>query len=167
MKHDDTASESGRGSLSQELSVSKTTPNLKQPSVIHAAKDAEKKIPTKKQSEIKADLQCQVNHCIMCLICMHGLVPNVIDSSEWKKLLTTLNPSIHPISSSTFVNKHIPKEAMLVHSLQEDHIKNSTYTTISFDRTNTRCLAHLYMDLIKGFKNNPVDWSREDHHINF
>lgn len=96
-EHNDTASESGRGLLSQELPISRTTPNLKQPSVIHAARDARRKILTKKQSEMKADLQCRIDHCIMRLICMCSLVPNAIDSSEWKELLTTLNPDIHPV----------------------------------------------------------------------
>ena len=137
-EQNDTASKSARSSLSREPSVSRRlTHDPKQPSVFSAAKDAGKKLLTKKRSEMQADLQLRVDHCIMRLICMRGLVPNIIDSPEWKELLTTLNPDIHTTSSSTFVDKHIPKEAVLVHGLQEDHIRNSAYATISFNGTNT------------------------------
>lgn len=147
-EQDDTASESaGRSSHTREPSISKRdgTRDLRQPSVFAVAKDAGKKNLAKKRSETLADLQRRVDHCIMRLICVRGLVPNIIDSSEWKELLTTLNPEIHTTSSSTFVDKHIPKEAVLVRSLQEDRIKNSAYATISFDGTNTRLDSIYFM----------------------
>src|ERR1700676_2798888 len=35
--------------------------------------------------------QAKVDHIIMRLICVHGLIPNLIDSAEWKELMHVLN----------------------------------------------------------------------------
>ena len=147
-EQDDTASKSaGRSSQIQDPFISKrnSTCNLQQPSIFSVAKDARKKNLAKKHSETLANLQCHIDHCIMQLVYICGLVPNIIDLLEWKELLTTQNPKIHTTSLSTFVDKHILKKAVLVYSLQEDQIKNSAYATISFDGTNTRLDSIYFM----------------------
>ncbi|KAK2459404.1 hypothetical protein APHAL10511_008580, partial [Amanita phalloides] len=72
----------------------------------------------KNKEESKKAFQMKVNHIIMHLICIRGLIPNVIDSPEWKELMEILNPSYHPTSSSMFSHDIIPKEAAYVHSKQ-------------------------------------------------
>jgi hypothetical protein len=36
-------------------------------------------------------MQEKVNHCIMKLICINGLVPNILDSDNWAELMNVLN----------------------------------------------------------------------------
>jgi hypothetical protein len=59
----------------------------------------------------------------MRLICVRGLVPNVIDSSEWKELMGLLNDVYHPTSADTLADKHIPREAVFV---RQQQIEKST-----------------------------------------
>jgi hypothetical protein len=40
--------------------------------------------------------QNSVDHIIMRLICVRGLVPNLIDSPEWKELMNKLNGIYKP-----------------------------------------------------------------------
>jgi hypothetical protein len=90
---------------------------------------------TKEAAWVK--LQRQVDHAIMCLICVRGLVPNVIDSPEWTELMNLLNPQYHPTSASSFANNHIPPcEAVDVRRKQIELLKNESNITLTFDGTS-------------------------------
>jgi len=54
----------------------------------------------------------------MRLICVQGLIPNIIDSLEWKELMNKLNGVYKPSSSDSFHNVFIPQEAVFVQSKQ-------------------------------------------------
>ena len=98
----------------------------------------------KKKEEARKTFQLKVDHIIMRLICVRGLVPNVIDSSEWKELMETLNPDYHPTSSSTFSHDLIPKEAAYVRGQQIEHLKLQKNLTLTFDGTTIRKPQSLY-----------------------
>jgi hypothetical protein len=55
-----------------------------------------------------------VDHVIIWLICVRGLVPNVLDSPEWKELMDLLNLDYHPTSATSFADVHIPCEGVFV-----------------------------------------------------
>ncbi|EKM79604.1 hypothetical protein AGABI1DRAFT_128748 [Agaricus bisporus var. burnettii JB137-S8] len=82
--------------------------------------------------------QSRVDHAIMRLICVRGLVPNVIDSPEWKDLFALLNNNIRPTSSSTFADKIIPQEAAFVRERMVKLLRDSNNLTLSFDGSSTR-----------------------------
>jgi len=58
--------------------------------------------------------QNKVDHIIMRLICVRGLVPHIIDSGKWKELMNLLNGMYKPTSGNTFTTRHIPHEAVYV-----------------------------------------------------
>lgn len=134
----ESASKKGKAKSSQ------STPDPTQPSVLESAREAGKQKAAKRKSEAIEKLQQEVDHLIMCLVCVRGFVPHIIDTPEWKDLLSKLNPDIHMTSSSTFVDNLIPKEAVFVRAEQEKRIKKSPYSTLSFDGTNTR-LNSIYL----------------------
>jgi len=74
----------------------------------------------------------------MQLICMRGLVPNILDSPEWKELMHILNPNYNPTSAEKFSNKIIPKEAAFVQREQLKVLQKSENITITFDGNSTR-----------------------------
>jgi hypothetical protein len=80
----------------------------------------------------------RIDHIIMRLICVRGLVPNVLDSPEWKELVTTLNGSYSPTSASTFQDKYIPQEAAHIRKRQLECLRKEQNITITFDGTTTR-----------------------------
>lgn len=87
----------------------------------------------------KADreaMQAQADHAIMRLICVRGLVPNVLDSPEWKELMQALNPAYTPMLSHKYTQEYIPKEASFVRAMQLEEL--CTKNNITFDSTNTR-----------------------------
>lgn len=135
-------------SMSKKAKASRTQskPDVdpSQPSVLESVREAGKQKAAKKRSETLDKLQQDIDHLIMRLVCVRGLVPHIIDTPEWKELLTKLNPDIHTTSSSMFVDNIIPKEAVFVRTEQEKRIKQSPYSTISFDGTNTR-LDSIYL----------------------
>ncbi|KAF8329928.1 ribonuclease H-like domain-containing protein [Amanita rubescens] len=98
----------------------------------------------KKKEESRKAFQLKVDHIVMRLICVRGLVPNVIDSPEWKELMETLNSNYHPTSSSTFSHDLIPKEAAYVRSQQIEHLKLQKNLTLTFDGTTIRKPQSLY-----------------------
>jgi hypothetical protein len=88
--------------------------------------------------------QARVDHVIMRLICVRGLVPNVTDSSEWKELMGLLNDVYHPTSADTFADKHIPREAVFVRQQQIEKLRTINNLSLSFDGTGTRRQDSLY-----------------------
>jgi hypothetical protein len=96
-----------------------------------------------KKAQVKElqHFQDKVDHIITCLICVCDLVPNLIDSPEWKELLTLLNSNYHIMSGDTFANKYIPQKAVFVSDLQIKILKELNDLTLTFDRT-TICKPH-------------------------
>lgn len=77
----------------------------------------------KSRADSHKKFQQQVDHIIVRLICVRGLVPNLIDSPEWKELMHKLNGIYKPISGDTFRDSYIPKEAAFVRNSQIDLLK--------------------------------------------
>lgn len=80
----------------------------------------------------------------MRLICVRGLVPNILDSPEWKDLMHKLSGIYKPTSSSTFQNDFIPKEAAFVWNRQIELLKNQENLTLTFDGTTIRVHDSFY-----------------------
>ncbi|KAF9497418.1 hypothetical protein BDN71DRAFT_1494751 [Pleurotus eryngii] len=100
-----------------------------------------------KRSRREADAQFQnsVNLLIVRLICSCGLVPNLIDMSEWRQLMTLLGGGrYHPTSMNTFVDKHIPHEAAHVCKEQISILSQSENLTLTFDGTSNRLQESFY-----------------------
>ncbi|RDB28214.1 hypothetical protein Hypma_001371 [Hypsizygus marmoreus] len=91
----------------------------------------------RKEEEMK-HFQLKVDHVIMRLICIRGLIPNVIDSAEWKELMTTLNSRYKPTSADVFADSYIPREAVHVRNQQIELLRKERNLTLTFDGTTTR-----------------------------
>ncbi|KAG2339705.1 hypothetical protein BDR05DRAFT_951027 [Suillus weaverae] len=90
------------------------------------------------------DFQTKADHIIMCLICVCGFVPTIIDSDKWKELMVHLNPHYHATSCNTFTGNYVPKEAIFVCQQQLKELKKQTNLTLTFDGTSTRKPQSLY-----------------------
>ncbi|KAG2079898.1 ribonuclease H-like domain-containing protein [Suillus cothurnatus] len=90
------------------------------------------------KEEARQLFQDKVDHVIMRLICVRGLVPHVIESPEWKELMGLLSDSYHPTSATTFADKHIPREAVYVREKQIKALRMINNLTLTFDGNTTR-----------------------------
>ncbi|KAF8154878.1 ribonuclease H-like domain-containing protein [Crassisporium funariophilum] len=100
----------------------------------------------KSKADLYKKFQREVDHIIMQLICVRGLVPNLVDSPEWKELMHKLNGLYKPTSGDTFCDSHIPKEAAFVRNSQIDLLKKEENLTLTFDGTGERHNADWIMD---------------------
>jgi len=80
----------------------------------------------------------------MRLICVCGLVPNIVDSPEWKELMQKLNGTYRPSSSDLFRDTFIPQEAVFVQSKQIKLLKAEEDLTLTFDGTTIRINDSFY-----------------------
>jgi len=103
-----------------------------------------REVGKKVKDEQRQLYQAKVDHNIMRLICVRGLVPNVIDSPEWKELMCLLNGTYHPTSATTFADKHIPREAVHVREKQIEALRKANNLTLTFDGNTTRKPESLY-----------------------
>ncbi|KAJ3805203.1 ribonuclease H-like domain-containing protein [Lentinula aff. lateritia] len=90
------------------------------------------------------ELQTRLDHCIMKLICVCGVVPNILDSDEWREFMSIANLKYKVTSSSTFRDKHIPREAAHVHQETVKILRNHHNLTFTFDGNNTRGHESVY-----------------------
>jgi hypothetical protein len=88
--------------------------------------------------------QNSVDHIIMRLICVRGLVPNILDSPEWKELMQKLSGIYKPSSSDLFRDTFIPREAVFVQSKQIEILKAEQDLTLTFDGTTIRINESFY-----------------------
>jgi hypothetical protein len=98
----------------------------------------------KVKEEQRKLFQSKVDHIIMRLICVRGLIPNLIDSPEWKELMGVLNSIYHPTSADIFADKHIPREAVYIRQQQIDNLRSINNLTLTFDGNTTRKPHSIY-----------------------
>src|SRR6266511_1764060 len=80
----------------------------------------------------------------MQLLCVHGLILNVLDSPEWKELMNKLNGIYKPSSSDLFHDSFIPQEAVFVRSKQIELLRAEENLTLTFDGTTIRSNDSFY-----------------------
>jgi hypothetical protein len=98
----------------------------------------------KKKEEQLRLYKDRVDHVIMRLICVRGLVPSIIDSPEWRELMGLLNNMYHPTSADAFADKHIPREAVYVREKQIERLRTINNLTLTFDGNTTRKPQSIY-----------------------
>lgn len=98
----------------------------------------------RKHDTERQDMQKKVDHAILKLICVQGLVPNILDQPEWKEFMNILNPDYHATSSTMFTDDYIPKEAAFVRAEKLTKLKAQENLTLTFDGTNTRKPHSIY-----------------------
>jgi hypothetical protein len=88
--------------------------------------------------------QAKINHCIVKLICVNGLVPNILDSDEWKEFMMTVNPKYRHTPSDKFEHEFIPNEAKLVEQKVLKILRGQKNITLTFDGNTTRKPQSVY-----------------------
>ena len=106
--------------------------------------DQLREVGKKKKEEQRRLYKDRVDHVIMRLICVRGLVPSVIDSPEWRELMGLLNNMYHPTSADVFADKHIPREAVYVREKQIERLRTINNLTLTFDGNTTRKPQSIY-----------------------
>ena len=99
---------------------------------------------SKSKASSHKNFQQEVDHIIMRLICVQGLVPNLVDSPEWKELMQKLNGIYKHTSDDTFCDGYIPKEAAFVRNSQINLLKKEENLTLTFDGTTIRRQESFY-----------------------
>jgi hypothetical protein len=93
----------------------------------------------KVKEERRKRFNLEVNHALVQLICVCGVVPNILDSPQWEKFVTTLGGGQYKCTGSDeFRNKFIPQEAVYVCDLQLRLLKSEENLTLTFDGTTIR-----------------------------
>lgn len=92
----------------------------------------------------RKDVHDKVNHKILKLICVRGLVPSVVDASEFHDFTSSLNPRYTPPASTTFTTTLTPAEAAHVRKLQIDALQKERNLTLSYDGRTTRKPQSVY-----------------------
>ncbi|KAE9389124.1 hypothetical protein BT96DRAFT_1025171 [Gymnopus androsaceus JB14] len=92
----------------------------------------------KKDKVAREELQLRVDQLILRLICVRGLVPEILGYPEWHELLKTLNAKIDVSTPDKFRSDYIPKEAVFVREKQIKLLSGIENLTCSFDGMDIR-----------------------------
>jgi hypothetical protein len=105
-------------------------------------------VPSKLELDFTAmgnkTMQEKVNHSIMKLICVNGLVPNILDSDNWAELMTVLNHRYKVTHADDFTRTIIPNEAAHVRKLALARLRKEQNLTLTFDGNSTRQSDSVY-----------------------
>lgn len=89
-------------------------------------------------------LKATLDHHILKLICVNGLVPHILDTDEWRDFMAAANPRYSVTRSDKFLSEHIPNEAALVRQLVDEKLKAEYNLTLTFDGNSTRQSDSIY-----------------------
>jgi hypothetical protein len=89
-------------------------------------------------------MQEKVNHCIMKLICVNGLVPNILDSDNWAELMNVLNHRYKVTHADNFTRTIIPNEPAHVQKLMLARLYKEQNLTLTFDGNSTHRSDSIY-----------------------
>ena len=93
----------------------------------------------------RKELRSKLNHLVLKLICVRGLVPDLIDSTEWREfVLEATKGRYESASSTTFLTSYIPSEASHIRKLQYQRLQTLRNLTITFDGGTTRKPQSVY-----------------------
>jgi hypothetical protein len=92
----------------------------------------------KKTEDEKKVWQAHADHLLMLLICKRGLVPDLLNSDDWKAFVRHVNPNLKPTPSSEFTTRIIPTEAAKVRLRTESALQKAGPSTLTFDGTQSR-----------------------------
>ncbi|KAJ3792212.1 ribonuclease H-like domain-containing protein, partial [Lentinula aff. detonsa] len=86
----------------------------------------------------KKEWQDKLDFCIMKLICVNGLAPNILDSDEWKEFIQVATKSkLKATPSDKFEYDYIPNEAARVQQLTVEALRQHHNLTFTFDGSDT------------------------------
>jgi hypothetical protein len=86
----------------------------------------------------RKELQTKLDHCIMKLICVAGLVPHILNSSEWKEFMAITNAKYQVTSSNKFKGDIIPRESVYVRKQVLQILQGQKNLTLTFDGNSTQ-----------------------------
>ncbi|KAJ3713739.1 ribonuclease H-like domain-containing protein, partial [Lentinula guzmanii] len=93
----------------------------------------------------KEEWQTALDFCIMKLICVQGIVPNILDSDEWREFIAVATKNkLKATPSDAFEERHIPNEASHVHKATVELLKKEFNLTLTFDGGDTRGQDSVY-----------------------
>ena len=93
----------------------------------------------------RSELKAKLNHLVLKLICVRGLVPDLVDSPEWREfVLEATKGRYESASSTTFLTSYIPSEASHIRKLQYQRLQTLRNLTITFDGGTTRKPQSVY-----------------------
>jgi hypothetical protein len=146
----DYAAQSSLGAaLDSSMTSSATTADLSTGSIKHAPSKttavlSKKSLVLDFTNAGRKELQAKLDHSIMKLICVAGLVPHVLDSPEWKEFMAIANPKYHPTPSDKFEDVIIPNEAAFVRKQVTEILQKEENLTLTFDGNSTRKPQSIY-----------------------
>ncbi|KAK0207382.1 hypothetical protein IW262DRAFT_1302855 [Armillaria fumosa] len=81
--------------------------------------------------------QLKIDFCVMKLICVCGLVPNLLDTDEWKEFMAVTNLRYKWTPSDRFERKYILQESWQVHDKVKEILKQEQNLMLTFDENST------------------------------
>lgn len=92
----------------------------------------------------KKALHNALDLAVVRLVCSSHLAPNILDTEEWKTMLTLGTPSYSPASRTKFMDVHLHSEQARISQLQYDILKEEVNISISFDGGSVRSGESVY-----------------------
>jgi hypothetical protein len=96
------------------------------------------------KAEAKKTRGLKINQAVLNLICGAGVPPTVVDTDEWKSVISAIDASVTTYSSTSFVDTYIPGEAVRVTDEVIAKLSKIKNLTISYDGGTTKAVESIY-----------------------
>jgi hypothetical protein len=96
------------------------------------------------KAEAKKARGLKFNQAVLNFICGTGIPPTIVDTDEWKSLISTFDGSLTTYSSTSFVDAYIPSEAARITDINIKKLSKLKNLTISYDGGTTKAIESVY-----------------------
>ena len=96
------------------------------------------------KAEAKKARALKINQAVLNLICGTGIPPTIVDTDEWKNVMSTIDNSVVTYGSTSFVDTYIPGEAARITEEKIRMLSKLKNLTISYDGGTTKAVESIY-----------------------
>jgi hypothetical protein len=96
------------------------------------------------KAEAKKARALKINQAVLNLICGTGIPPTIVDTNEWKDVISTIDNSVATYGSTSFVDTYIPGEAVRITEEEVQMLSKVKNLTISYDGGTTKAVESIY-----------------------
>jgi hypothetical protein len=96
------------------------------------------------KAEAKKARGLRINQAVLNLICGTGIPPTIVDTDEWKDVISTIDKTVTTYGSTSFVDMYIPGEAARITEEEVRMLSKVKNLTISYDGGTTKAVESIY-----------------------
>ena len=108
------------------------------------ATEGDRSLEKMSKAEAKKARGLKINQAVLNLICGTRIPLTIVDTAEWKNVISTIDNTVTTYGSTSFVDTYLPGEAARITKEEIQMLSKVKNLTISYDGGTTKAVESIY-----------------------